>query len=263
LIKRQERNCFDVIKSEFEHPAVIFWRAIEARYLEDTINKYNPQEPILDLGCAEGKIASALFKDKHLFGLDNCWDLIKENKQTDTYKSLVLADGCKMPFKNNSFGCIFSNCVIEHIPELNSLLNEAQRVLKLKGLFIFTVPSERFGEFLFFHRLFKALRLTLFANWYSKKRNEKLNHFHCYGNAAWKEKLKEKNLFMLEHIYYMPKKAVMLWDWLAISVFLVNKIKPLGFIKRYITRRLKSSLDKFYSQNLDSGGALLIVAAKN
>ena len=85
-MKIENRNWVDIISKEFSHPATVLWRSIEVRYLGEAIKKYNPVLPVLDLGCAEGKIGSILFKERCLFGLDNCWDLIRQNQKTDTYK---------------------------------------------------------------------------------------------------------------------------------------------------------------------------------
>lgn len=257
------KNWPDILREEFEHPSTILWRAIELKQLDAVLNKYNPQIPILDLGCAEGKITDILFNGKHIFGLDNCWGLIKQNWKVGTYKALVLADGRWMPFKENSFRCVFSNCVIEHIPDLKMLLNEVERVLKHRGLFIFTVPSAKFGEFLFFHVLFKNLGLNTLANWYSRKRNSMLNHFHCYDHVVWQEKLKNNNFSILEYKYYMPKKAVMLWDFLAALIFIINKIKPLAFIEKNMAPKLNHILNRYYDLESPLGGGLLIVALKN
>jgi len=251
------------VKNEFDHPATVLWRAIELKHIEEVLNRYNLTEPILDLGCAEGKVATLLFKGRGLLGLDNCWDLIRQNQKTATYRALVLADACKMPFKNGSFNCIFSNCVIEHIQDLYALISEVVRVLKSGGLFIFTVPSNKFGQFLFFHVLFKKLGLNSLAGWYSKKRNSQLSHFHCYGHDVWQEKLKGKGLRLIEHVYYMPKKAVMLWDFLAAAFFIVDKIQPFSILEKKFTLRLRSIFEKYMHQDCSLGGGLLIVAAKN
>lgn len=263
MMEIENRNWVDIISKEFSHPATALWRSIEVRHLEEAIKKYNTVLPMLDLGCAEGKIGSILFKERCLFGLDNCWDLIKQNQKTDTYKALVLADACQMPFGDGSFSCIFSNSVIEHIPDLQALMAEVARVLKKGGLFIFTVPSNKFGQFLFFHVLFKKLGLNSLAGWYSKKRNSRLNHFHCHSHNVWQEKLNGKGFRLLEYAYYMPKKAVMLWDFLATAFFMVDKIQLCSLLEKKITLKLRPIFEKYLNQDCGLGGGLLIIAVKN
>jgi ubiquinone/menaquinone biosynthesis C-methylase UbiE len=192
------KEWIDIVKKEFEHPAIVLWRAVELRQIEALVNKYALEKPILDLGCAEGKIASLFFSEKSVVGLDNCWDLIKENKKIQTYKALVMADACAMPYKNNAFGSIFSNCVIEHIPDLDKVLEESARVIKDKGAILFTVPSHNFGDFLLFSVFFNALGLSRLADWYKTKRNKLLNHFHCYDHNRWKGILGQNGFRLIE-----------------------------------------------------------------
>ena len=252
-----------ILKEEFEHPAIVLWRAIELKHIEEFFNKYNLSSPVLDLGCAEGKIADVLFKNNILIGLDNCWELLSQNKKTGIYKALILADGCRMPFKNSVFGSVFSNCVIEHIPDMNALLDEVSRVLREKEMFLFTVPSHKFAEFLFFTKLFNKLRLKRLAQWYGRKRNKQLNHFHCYDHNAWKHLLKEKDLRILEYRYYMPEKSVSAFDILAALIVILRSIWPLRYLIPKLNGLLSGYLDKFYNMDSQTGGALLIVAQKN
>lgn len=245
-------NWFDILKSEFDHPATVLWRAVELRHIEEFLKKHELSSPILDLGCAEGKIAGALFKNKELIGLDNCWELISENKKTNIYKALILADGCRMPFKDGVFGSVFSNCVIEHIRGLDSVAEEAVRVLKDNGLFLFTVPSHKFGDFLFFSTIFENLRLRSLSSWYKNKRNAMLNHFHCYEHNYWREFLNKKGLELVEYKYYMTKEATFAWDFLAVAVRLLPGIYRLFPVQ----------IKKYYTQDSDIGAGLLIVARK-
>lgn len=259
-MKIPEKNWFEIVRQEFYHPATVLWRAVELRHIENAFFRHNLLEPVLDLGCAEGKIADSLFKKNILIGLDNCWELISQNKK-EAYKALVLADGCKIPFKDKTFGSIFSNCVIEHILDLDSLLAESYRLLKPGGIFFFTVPSDKFGDFLFFSTIFSNLGLKGPANWYKVKRNELLNHFHCYDHSHWGELLKNKGFALIEYDYYMPKKSTFVWDFLAAIWFLPGKLKLNLSKKLFPLTELKAL---YNSDNIKGfrGGGLLIIAQK-
>lgn len=255
-------NWFDILKGEFGHPATVLWRAVELRHIEEFLKKYKLSSPILDLGCAEGKIADALFNNKELIGLDNCWELLSQNKNRDIYKALILADGCRMPFKDGVFSSVFSNCVIEHIPDIDSLLGEVSRILKEKSIFIFTVPSNKFADFLFFSKAFNNLGLKRLAQWYGRKRNKKLNHFHCYDHNRWKQILSERGLQLIEYRYYMTEDATAAWDLLAAIVFVLRPIWPLRSFFRKLNGWLSGYLFKFYNMDSQTGGALLLAAQK-
>lgn len=262
-LSQEPKDWVKIVGAEFIHPAVVLWRAAELAHLEKILKKYPPFLLMLDLGCAEGKIGGMLFEGKGIYGLDNCWDLIRKNNgRNNTYKGLVLADAHQMPFRGDYFSCVFSNCVVEHIADLKVLLSQVHSILNPRGLFVFSVPSNKFGDFLFFSVLFKKLRLKKLADWYSKKRNSMLLHFHCYGHDKWREELANNDFTMLEYAYYLPKRSVMLWDFLAASVFVFEKMKIFSFLLKHITRGLGSVLKDYSNLEAESGGGLIIVAKK-
>jgi SAM-dependent methyltransferase len=264
LKEEKGKDWLEVIREQFDHPATILWRAIEVAHFEEAIGKFEPGGLILDLGCAEGKIGGILFNDRRIYGLDNCWELLSQNKRADTYRTLILADACKMPLKDKTFGCVFSNSVIEHIPDLDSLLSAVKNILKDRGLFIFTVPSDKFGEYLFFSAVFSNLRLNSLAEKYINLRNKRLNHFHCYDHNIWKQRLEQNNLKIIGYSYYISKKAAMAWDFLAAIAFIMNKLKLHKLIEYLNTVSLQHlrRIVRLDSARNDSGAGLLIIAEK-
>lgn len=263
LYKSKSKNWLDIVKKEFDHPSVVLWRAVELRQIDFLFDKYILEKPILDLGCAEGKIGSLFFKEKSAVGLDNCWESIKENKKTDTYKGLVMADACVMPYKNKVFGSIFSNCVIEHISDLDKVLKEVHRVIKDRGIIIFTVPSHNFGDFLFFSVLFNGLGLKCLAKWYKTKRNKLLNHFHCYDHNRWREILDQNGFRVLEYKYYLSRRATCYWDLMAVIAITVKHIWPLNCLGCGINNWFSNRLNLYYNLESKDGGGLLILAEKS
>ncbi len=260
MVTAEEKDWLKIVRAKFDHPAIVLWRAAELRHIDNFLNRYLLYEPLLDLGCAEGNIADMLFKERKVFGLDNCWELLSQNKK-GIYKALVLADACHMPYKNEQFGSIFSNCVIEHIPDINGLLNEATRILKKGGIFLFTVPSNDFAGFLFFTQVFKRLGLSALASWYKRARNRKLNHFHCYDHTRWEGILKAKGLILVEYQYYMSKKANFIWDFLAFIIFLASKLKLNLNHNVFLAKMVKAAYATSQNNN-ETGAGLLIVAQR-
>jgi SAM-dependent methyltransferase len=53
-----------------------------------------------------------------------------------------MSDACYLPFKNNSFGCVYSMDVIEHIPNDLLFIQENIRVLKPGGTLIIGTPNK-------------------------------------------------------------------------------------------------------------------------
>lgn len=54
----------------------------------------------------------------------------------------VKADICNLPFKNDEFGIILCNHVLEHIPNDTKAMNELYRVMKPGGMGIFQIPQD-------------------------------------------------------------------------------------------------------------------------
>lgn len=276
---KTSRDWCALAAREFDHPSVILWRAVELRAIEPFIAGL--AEPVLDLGCAEGKIASCLFDNAAIFGLDNSWDLLSARQKDATYKGRVLGDACRLPYKNGAFSSVFSNCVIEHIPDLDGLLREISRVLRPGGIFLFTAPGAGFGDNLFFSRIFKAMGLPFMASWYIKKRNALLNHVHCYNHGRWEGILKAGGFAVETHVYYMGPEATSLWDFMAFVMATAGRIpllrKGVVFLNKKLIKVFKSYYNKeithekkvtvtegdshFFLQR-EKGSGVLIVARK-
>jgi len=95
---------------------------------------------VLDLGCGSGW--ATLYLKNQVFeciGLDiDSSRLIEEVR-----KYFILADAHNPPFRANVFDCVIAFSVLEHLKKPSRALNEVYRVLKLKGIFIATIPTPK------------------------------------------------------------------------------------------------------------------------
>ena len=128
-------------------------RSIESKYLNDKTFV----RPILDIGCGDGVFAAAVFEEKIDTGIDFDVSEIERAKQYDAYSELLVCPAHKIPKKHNSYGTIFSNSVLEHIPELMPVLKEARRLLKPGDIFTLQFRQTALSSF-------KHFRLYL-ENW--------------------------------------------------------------------------------------------------
>lgn len=258
------REC---LKLYYYNPSTALWRALEIKLLSGL----NFKSPLLDIGCGDGLVSSMIFAKKIDFGIDISEKEVLSAKKLHTYKNLTVGNACKMPYKDESFATVFSNCVIEHIPNLDRVLGEVSRILQRGGKFIFTVPSEMFEKYLFFYDFFRALGLIKLANRHIKRTNERLHHFHYYNPKEWKRKLNNFDMDIIDFKYYLPPPSEKLWDiidsFFGTSIHGFQIARILKHSKKTVFRNMlvpifEKFLLRFYNLEGDSGGALLIVAIK-
>lgn len=197
------------IENFYKHPAIIFYRQIETECIKRVMKGRKIKSPSLDLGCGDGKITNYLFGKVFDYGLDidEVGD-VKIARKNKIYKKILIEDATKISLKDNSLNFIFSNSVIEHIPDIDKVLGEVSRTMKKNGYFLMSVPTDNFKKNLFFSNPI-----------YSYFRNKMLNHHHLYNHKKWEKLLKKNNLKIVKYEYCITKDQLRYWDFLA----LVNK----------------------------------------
>lgn len=172
-------------------------RSIEAWLFEK--NKKYIKGKTLDFGCGDGFFAKIVFgKGKIYIGLD-----LKSNKRTieadknKVYKKLILYDGLKIPFKNNHFNTIVSNCVLEHIPDLKNSIKEIYRVLKPAGYFLTTVMTNNWEKFL--------LGKKIFGKKYLEFLRKKQEHYNLLSQKQWENLFKKQGFKIITSLPYLSK----------------------------------------------------------
>jgi SAM-dependent methyltransferase len=255
----------ETLEEFYKHPSVSLFRYIELENIYEVCNKYELMHPSLDIGCGDGYIAHQLFKDKFDYGVDNgeandVHEAIKLNR----YGNVLVESAEKISVKDNSLNFVFSNCVLEHIPPLQSVLSEVSRCLKGGGKFIITVPTDLYGEYLYLSQIFSKYKLPFLKRLYIKYRNKMLNHYHCYSIEQWREKIEANGMKIIEHKYYISKDALMLWDKMALGVFagrIIGKDLNEKIRKKFIPDKIKILKDS--SKNMPEGACVLIIAERD
>lgn len=270
LTREEKLKLLSLMLDRFD-PASSLWRTIEISHVIDVLSSKNISGLTLDLGCGEGNIAEIVFdKNKvEVVGLDNWKELLLQARLTKAYKYLVLGDARLLPFKKTGFKNVFSNSVIEHIEEIDSVLSEVSGALEPKGLFIFTVPSDKFGEFLFFYRFFRGMGFKNLADWYRNKRIGLLSHFNLLDEKCWSDKLNNFGLKVVDTKAYLSKNNLSLWDVIAAFGFIFKRINCPAIIRNHLKGIEKSVFYLILSlfcieKNLDKemSAGLLVIAQK-
>ncbi len=126
-----------------------FWHQQKFAEVLGEANGIRPDSVIADIGCGPGVLISKLPKNKLTYAVDVSEQTVKFatelNKKLGKNVKGIAALAEKLPFKDNTFDCVFMIEVIEHMPkELEAkALSEVKRVLKPSGQFIMTTPNYR------------------------------------------------------------------------------------------------------------------------
>ena len=186
-----------------------FLRAVESSFYQDL----SLPAPVYDVGCGDGLFASLTFERKIDVGLDPWHNPIHQAKKHGAYRSLIEADGAQAPFPDEYFASGFSNSVLEHIPHINSVLEETARVLKPGAPFVFCVPNHNFLPNLSIGRALDRIGLHPLASAYRAFFNRISRHYHCDPPEVWQARL-EQNGFTLERWWhYFSPSALHVLEW--------------------------------------------------
>jgi len=180
-------------------------RAVEARFYP-----YIPlPEPTLDVGCGDGNFTELTFPNRTITaGIDPWWGPLRKAVRTGKYGLPVRAMGDYLPFPDASFASAYSNSVLEHIPDLQPVLNEVSRVLRPGARFVITTPSHLFTEYLGGAALFERLRLGGLANRYRRFFNFISRHAHTDSPEMWAARLGRAGFAIERWQYYFSRGAL-------------------------------------------------------
>ena len=190
------------------------------------------KEPVLDLGCGDGFFAQLIYsKNKKIdVGLDMYIPDLYLARKRGVYKKVVSYGGKKIPFKDNHFSSVFSNCVLEHIPDIYLSISEIGRVLKPGGIFATTVMTAKWEEYLFGNKIL--------GDAYKKWMREKQVHPSLLSRKEWQKVFKNNGFKIVEEIGYMDKRSSQWMDvlhYFSVDSLISKKLfnKWIVFPQRY------------------------------
>jgi SAM-dependent methyltransferase len=184
--------------SIYEIPSLAVWRAAELKVLRTL----QFPKPVLEIGCGNGAFSSLLL-DYVDVGIDirrKEIDLCRLNSP-GVYRRLECMDARKLDFEAGSFGTVFANCVIEHIPELSTVLAECRRVLIDGGRMVATVPLAEMNNHLRFS-----------AGSYARIRAHQLQHVNLFTQTEWIRRFEAAGFSRVETKPYLPGTLCQRWD---------------------------------------------------
>ena len=184
-------------------------RAVESRFYQDI----ELPAPTLDVGCGDGHFTQLTFDRKLDVGLDPWTGPIHEAGTRGVYALLTEANGASMPYPAAYFSSALTNSVLEHIPDLDSVLVETARVLKPGAPFVFCVPNHNFLPNLSIARFFDAIGLKSMAGAYRTFFNKISRHITCDNPAEWEKRLEAAGFKLDKYWNYFSPAALSTLEW--------------------------------------------------
>jgi SAM-dependent methyltransferase len=258
-------------------PPVALWRAVELRAAAE--EQY--ERPLLDLGCGDGLVGQVLFGTGSTVdvGLDAWASQARRAARSGVYRQVHRADGHHLPYPTGAFATVFSNSVLEHIPDVGEVVREVGRVLRTDGRLIFTVPSDAFRHLLDGYARRMAAGDIQGAERYAAAVDVRLEHCHYRTPAEWQRLLAAAGMTLMKAHYYIPEEVERLWDRMnarygigkrrsAWGLLVSPRLRPLGYqtiLRRIVVRRLSQRWQSYYEMDVPpgfKGGGLLLVAQR-
>lgn len=245
-------------------------RAVEARFYVErsplSDQGLSLPRPVLDVGCGDGHFASIVFHNPLDAGFDPWWGPLTEAYDRRAYRNLSQADGAHMPYPDGFFASAISNSVLEHIPDVQSVLNETSRVLRPGAPFYSCVPSDNFSAFLSIGRFFDAVHLSSAANAYRRFFNRISRHHHCDDVATWRARFEQAGLVLDGWWTYFSRGALTALEWghyFGLPALAAKKLTGRWILwpshgNLWLTERL---LRRFYDERYPESGAYLFFVA--
>jgi SAM-dependent methyltransferase len=237
-------------------------RSVECKFM----SRVELVHPVLDIGCGDGHFASIAYAEPIDVGLDPKDRDLQEaaGRRPGVYREIVKGSATLLPFGDHSFATVVSNCVIEHIPDVNRTLAEISRVLRPGGTFATTLPSEHYPDYLLGSTALRRIGLRRASAAYGDFFNRISYHYHVDPPGVWEERLSLAGMTMTEHAYYFSKNAHYAFD-LAHYLGVPNLISKRAF-GRWVVHPAQMKpfawwYRRYYEEELPESGAYQFVMA--
>ncbi len=143
---REYQENFINIYANFQDSSNRLRKAGKFYYILRKLCVHDPEGTCLDTGCSNGIITNSLSPlFKHVIGVDidlTALHLLQESEAQNT--SYAFGDAMALPFDDGSFEAVVCSQTYEHVPSSAQLFREIDRVLKDKGVLIFSGPNKTF-----------------------------------------------------------------------------------------------------------------------
>lgn len=232
----------------------------------EMFSKYSYERPILDIGCGEGVFAEQLFKERMDVGYDLSLRNVRSAGKSGAYQKVCCGKAENLSFASSSFKTVISNCVLEHVRDVDMVFREICRVLSPGGRAYLSVVTPLYSEA---HSLNDILynKLKVKARFGPRMIDKLFSHNFKLERSEWEDKIKKAGLRIEEsHAYLSPEILHLMGLFLIFSIgsFLCKRTlnrwrlfpklkRPAGFM---------NFMRKKYEAGSQQGGCLFFVVSK-
>jgi SAM-dependent methyltransferase len=192
-------------------PATSWWRSIELA----AVSRHGlPAGDGLDLGCGDGKLMRILLEaagsSPRLVGVDIDPLETRDAVSSGVYQRVHTAPGDRVPEPSSTFDFVYSNSVLEHIPDIEPVIAEVARLLKPRGAFLFTVPTAGF------HGCLAGPLLP----WSDRRRylqgvDRRCAHRRYWSEPQWRACLDRHGIDVTQAVPYLTRPETQRWETLS------------------------------------------------
>ena len=199
----------DYPKENIKYPPFIpaMLCAVESRFYQNP----NFSKSILGLGTGDGRFAKSTFTHNIDCRVDPGFLTLRDAKKVTKYDLLINANGEKKPRPDKYFHAVFSNSVLEHIPNVDSVLKELFRVTKPNAFFY--VPNQIYTKCLSITRHLDTLKIERLPKVYRQFFNRISRHYHYLSPIEWESKFTVTGFNILEYWNYFSSYALATLEW--------------------------------------------------
>lgn len=241
-------------------------RAAEAEQLKKELAVRMDEGPFLDLCCGFGEFAESFLGEAVEHGVDIFREDVVRSKEQGKVKIPAVGDARALPYKDEAFSTLMSVSALEHIPEVNDALREANRVLVKGGCLIFTVPTIALNDHIILARLMRAMGLSGLARKLLAKMHKTFVHHNVWSSEEWIDACKDSGFEKVEMRPVMTSGQVMLHDLGMYPAFLSQCIRWVTGLRTIIPFPYRRSLCRSLYQRLSYGdfteAVILVTATK-
>lgn len=124
-------------------PPLSMWRAWETA----AYRKFKISQPVLDVGCGDGDFFRLIWpRVREVVGVDADPRVTKLAKESGIYRDVITVNAHDMNFTKGAFGSCFANCSLEHMDNLDGVLERVSHAVKARGEFLLSVATDNFAE---------------------------------------------------------------------------------------------------------------------